>query len=217
MNSDIMVLDSTSLTEAASVIRTRRQAGKPEAIIGFSLLFEDDTIQHVGMEFPRSPLLGNLRLADHPMKGLPIALYEGEARQQVPAVTGALMGLSSHLYRNLGGFDGVYERGDFEDADLCLRAKQVGAEVWVHVRPGLYHLERQSIRQMGDASLRDMITYMNCVEFNARWDTLLSEESTRRTGAPAHPAPGRKTISVRKRSQVEAPNQDGRLAQASLD
>ncbi len=217
MNSDIMVLDSTSLTEAASVIRTRRQAGKPEAIIGFSLLFEDETIQHVGMEFPRSPLVGNLRLADHPMKGFPMALYEGEARRQVPAVTGALMGLSSHLYRSLGGFDTAYERGDFEDADLCLRAKQVGAEVWVHVRPGLYHLERQSIRQMGDASLRDMITYMNCVEFNARWDTPLSEEAARRTRAPAHPAPERKTISVRKRNLAEAASQDERLAQVNLE
>jgi GT2 family glycosyltransferase len=124
MNSDVMVLDPTSLTEAADVIRSRRQTEAPDTIIGFSLLFEDDTIQHIGMEFPRSPLVGGMRLADHPMKGLPIGLYDGEATRSVPAVTGAMMALSASLYQKLGGFDAIYERGDFEDADLCLRARR---------------------------------------------------------------------------------------------
>jgi hypothetical protein len=30
---------------------------------------------------------------------------------------------------------------------------------------------------MGDAGLREMITYLNCVEFNARWDAHLSQQA----------------------------------------
>jgi GT2 family glycosyltransferase len=204
MNSDVMVMDATALRQAAEVIRARRQAQEPEAIIGFSLRFEDDTLQHIGMEFPRSPLVSGMRLADHPFKGMPSALYEGEAVRRAPAVTGALMALSSDLYRTLGGFDAVYERGDFEDADLCLRAQQIGAEVWVHVRPGLYHLERQSIRTMGDVYLREAITYLNCLAFNARWDAHLSEWAPGLPHAPARPTVGRRPISVRKRQAVQA-------------
>ena len=203
MNSDIMVLDATALRQAAGVIRARRQAREPEAIVGFSLRFEDDTLQHIGMEFPRSPLVGDMRLADHPLKGMPSDLYDREAVRRVPAVTGALMALSSDLYQTLGGFDAAYERGDFEDADLCLRAQQIGAEVWVHVAPGLYHLERQSIRTMGDTHLRETITYLNCLTFNARWDALLSEWALGRPDAPAR-STGRRPISVRKRHTLQA-------------
>ncbi|QRM35598.1 glycosyltransferase [Microvirga sp. VF16] len=174
MNSDIMVLDPAPLHEAASAIRARREAGEPELVVGFSLLYEDNTIQHIGMEFTQSSLVGGMHLADHPMKGLPFGLYRGETIRSAPAVTAALMGLSSDLYGRLGGFDTVYERGDFEDADLCLRAEQLGAEMQVFVRPGLYHLERQSIPSMGDGDLRQMVTYMNCVAFNQRWQTRLA-------------------------------------------
>jgi GT2 family glycosyltransferase len=215
MNSDVVVLDPSALRQAAAIIRSRRQAQEPEAIIGFSLLFEDDTIQHIGMEFPHSPLVGDMRLADHPFKGMPSALYEGETWRRVPAVTGALMALSSDLYQTLGGFDAAYERGDFEDADLCLRAQQIGAEVWVHKGPGLYHLERQSIRTMGNVHLRESITYLNCLTFNARWDAHLSEWAPGPSRAPAQPATGRRTISVRKRHPVPASQHDH--AQTSVD
>ncbi|MFD0463204.1 glycosyltransferase family 2 protein [Microvirga aerilata] len=195
MNSDILVMDSAPLEEAAEAIRARRAADEPELVVGFSLLYEDNTIQHIGMAFPTSSAVNNLHLADHPMKGLPFSLYRGESIRSAPAVTAALMGLSSDLYRALGGFDSVYERGDFEDADLCLRAEQLGAEVQVYVRSGLYHLERQSIPKMGDGDLRQMVTYMNCAEFNRRWQTRLSPQ---RAARPA------RRIQVRKRASAGA-------------
>ncbi|WP_157961282.1 glycosyltransferase family 2 protein [Microvirga flavescens] len=175
MNSDIMVMDAAPLKRAAETIRERASNGEPEVVVGFSLLYEDDTIQHMGMSFPKSSLVGNLHLADHPMKGLPFSLYDGDLVRQVPAVTAALLGISSPLFGKLGGFDTVYERGDFEDADLCLRAAAMGADIELHVSAGLYHLERQSIPNMGSQDLRGMVTYMNCVEFNERWANRLAE------------------------------------------
>ncbi|MGO4706854.1 glycosyltransferase family 2 protein [Microvirga sp. 2MCAF38] len=194
MNSDVMVMDGAPLAEAAEAIRSRAAKGEPELVVGFSLLYEDNTIQHVGMEFPRSPLVGGMHLADHPMKGLPFSLYRGERVRRVPAVTAALMGLSSNLFGQLGGFDTIYERGDFEDADLCLRAEQLGAEVELHVHPGLYHLERQSIPNMGHQDLRSMVTYMNCVEFNERWAKRLSEASS--------PQAPKRVLRIRPRKQI---------------
>jgi GT2 family glycosyltransferase len=197
MNSDIMVTDPAPLHEAAEAIRARQEEGEPDLVVGFSLLYEDNTIQHIGMEFPQSLLVGGLHLADHPMKGLPFRLYRGDPVRRVPAVTAALMGLSSDLYGRLGGFDTVYERGDFEDADLCLRAEQLGAEMQVFVRPGLYHLERQSIPSMGDGDLRQMVTYMNCVAFNQRWASRLAPQPE----ASSKPA---RRFQVKKRAAVGA-------------
>jgi GT2 family glycosyltransferase len=175
MNSDILVKDATALHRAAEAIRDRKRGSGRELIVGFSLLYEDNTIQHIGMTFPRSSSMGNLLVADHPMKGLPFEFYEGDTIRPAQAVTAALMALSKDLFQNLGGFDQRFERGDFEDADLCLRARQRGAEIQVHVHPGLYHLERQSIPAMGDHDIRAMVTYMNCAEFNRRWEAELSK------------------------------------------
>jgi len=174
MNSDILVKDPSGLVKAAEAIRQRKRTGGREVVVGFSLLYEDNTIQHLGMTFPRSSAMGNLLVADHPMKGLPFDLYDGDAIRPAQAVTAALMALSKDLFLELNGFDLRYERGDFEDADLCLRARQLGAEIQVHVHPGLYHLERQSIPSMGDNDIRAMVTYMNCAEFNRRWEAELT-------------------------------------------
>jgi GT2 family glycosyltransferase len=174
MNSDILVKDATGLVRAAEAIQDRKRAGERELLVGFSLLYEDNTIQHLGMTFPRSSNMGNLLVADHPMKGLPIDLYEGDPVRPAEAVTAALMALSKDLFQALDGFDLRYERGDFEDADLCLRARRLGVEIQVHVHPGLYHLERQSIPLMGDTDVRAMVTYMNCAEFNRRWEAELT-------------------------------------------
>lgn len=174
MNSDILVKDTQGLVKAAEAIRERKRDSKPELLVGFSLLYEDNTIQHAGIEFIRSSIAGDFFLADHPLKGLPFAFYEGEEVRSVPAVTGALMALSKDLFANLDGFDRTFERGDFEDADLCLRARRAGVDIQLHVHPGLYHLERQSIPAMGGEGIQAAVNYMNCAEFNRRWAVELS-------------------------------------------
>jgi GT2 family glycosyltransferase len=79
------------------------------------------------------------------------------------------MAVSADFYRRLGGLDTAFERGDFEDADLCLRARRLGAEVLLHPASGLYHLERQSYTHMAGSKFREVVTYLNCLEFNRRW------------------------------------------------
>lgn len=175
MNSDVLVKNALALSQAAQMIRSRRQSSRPEVVIGFSLLYEDGTIQHMGTEFARASNGEGLFVAESPMKGSLFASYEGEMVRRVPAVAGALMALSNELFASLGGFDPSYERWGFEDADLCLRARRAGAEIEVHVHPGLYHFEHQSVAALASPDVREIINHMNCVQFNKRWATELAK------------------------------------------
>ncbi|MET0427509.1 MAG: glycosyltransferase, partial [Microvirga sp.] len=60
MNSDVLVLDPAPLVEAAERIRTHRLHHGQELVLGFSLLYEDRTVQHLGMTFARSAAMNDL-------------------------------------------------------------------------------------------------------------------------------------------------------------
>jgi len=173
MNSDIFVSNIEALRRAGARILKAAEQGR-DLILGFLLLYEDKSVQHIGMEFVRAPSVSDLYIAQHPMKGLPLDLVESRKDRSVAAATGALLAISADQFRRLGGFDPAYLRGDFEDADLCLRARAAGATIKVLFEPGLYHLERQSFSQMTGDALRRMITYVNCITFNRRWGEELS-------------------------------------------
>lgn len=172
MNSDVFISERAPLVEVCQLIAAQAALGK-ETIVGFSLLFEDETIQHIGMDFVHSSSVGDLFIARHPLKGTPLEWYDGPSTRRVQAVTGALLCISQSLYSRLYGYDPLFARGDFEDADLCLRARSLGTEILVLVRPGLYHLERQSFRHVPQAE-RWAMTLANCRSFNRRWGRQLS-------------------------------------------
>ena len=164
MNSDIWVDDAGPLERAVAAL----DSGEFGAI-GFRLLYEDGTIQHDGLAFVRHPDVHGLYLVEHPGKGLPPESVLAGDVAIAPAATGALLMVGRELYRRVGGFDDRYVRGDFEDADLCLRIAELGLPTGIVREPGIYHLERQSIRMMGEASFREAVMYLNCITFNERW------------------------------------------------
>lgn len=59
-------------------------------------------------------------------------------------VTGAVLAIRRSLWERLGGFDTLYERGYFEDVDLCMRAREAGYFVWYEPRCTLFHVTAQS-------------------------------------------------------------------------
>jgi GT2 family glycosyltransferase len=165
-NSDVWVEDGGAFGIAASEI-----AAGQFGIVGFRLLYEDGTLQHDGMILQRGRHVHDLYAAEHPGKGLPpLPIAPGEpVAIAVPAVTGAAMMMTRDWYDALGGFDPGYVRGDFEDADLCMRSVAKGRPVGLFRTAGLRHLERQSLVLSGGEALRSAITYLNCIRFNARW------------------------------------------------
>jgi GT2 family glycosyltransferase len=111
--------------------------------LGPKLLYEDDSLQHAGMYFwrpPGSTVWQNM----HYYKGLHRGLPAANVARTVPAVTGAAMMVSAELYRRMGGLQGMYVQGDYEDSDLCLRLMEAGYQNWYLPHVELYHLEGQS-------------------------------------------------------------------------
>lgn len=166
MNSDIWIDDCAVIDLEVDAMHSNDRK-----VVGFRLLFEDDTLQHDGIRFQECAELGNRMICTHPRKGIPEGLVtEKEAgRELADAVTGALLLMPKALFETLGGFSSDYIGGDFEDADLCLQVTAAGGVVELARLPGLYHLERQSIRHdfAGGVSLGR--TLVNCEQFNRRW------------------------------------------------
>jgi GT2 family glycosyltransferase len=107
------------------------------------LLYEDDSIQHAGLYFDRPPGAETWS-NEHFFKGLSRDFPGANVAQAVPAVTGACLLIDLDLWREMGGLQGGYVRGDYEDSDLCLRLQQAGRESWYLPDVELYHLEGQS-------------------------------------------------------------------------
>ena len=82
------------------------------------------------------------------MKGASLDLVQahfGEEVAQVFALTGALLTFNRDLFMNLGGFEPIFGRGDFEDLDLSLRWKEELGPLLISLKTQMVHLERQTM------------------------------------------------------------------------
>jgi GT2 family glycosyltransferase len=120
------------------------EGGLGNVLAGGKLHYADGSVMHEGMAFAEDARLSALAQrpvwsVEHPRKGFPDT--GGTAVRRVPAVTGALMLLDKALYERVRGFDPGYILGYYEDADVCLRLRDTGAEVVVDPRLDFWHYE----------------------------------------------------------------------------
>ena len=142
------------------------------AIVGATLLFHDDTIQHAGIEYLRNEAIwGGVWQCHHPRKGMPFRDNGSVAPQAVAAVTGACLAVSRQTYQELGGLSEDYIIGDFEDSDFCLKARKAGGEIYLLPDVVLYHVERQSQSLVAAGHWKEKITIYNAWLHNQRWNT----------------------------------------------
>ena len=165
MNSDVYCDDFAFLDRAVAHMEATPATG----CVGFSMRFEDGTVQHDGMQFQRVPWFEGLWASEHRGKGLPAPPRPLEALVDAEAVTAALMLLRRAIFRRAAYSTRRYVLGDFEDGDLCLRLRAQGRSVRLLRAPGLWHLERQSYVHVGDGDARFATTWLNCLRFNERW------------------------------------------------
>jgi GT2 family glycosyltransferase len=97
----------------------------------------------------------------------PAAALPGPGFFKVPAVTGACMAVRRNLFEELGGFDEGY-RNSYEDVDLCMRAREAGADVGLAARSAIWHYVSAS---PGRYDSEDA----NAARFAGRW----SEQASR--------------------------------------
>lgn len=83
-------------------------------------------------------------------------------------VSGAALMIRADLFRELGGFDRLYEPAYYEDADLCLRARQAGHAVRVQPGSTIIHLEGRSNGTELTSGLK-RYQVVNQIKFVRRW------------------------------------------------
>lgn len=108
---------------------------KPEVgIVGAKLLFPDGHIQSCGGEYDAhgQPFHRCLGYANYTAPDV-------NTPQSISWVTGAALAIRRDVFVKMGGFDEGYERGYFEDVDLCERIKEAGFKVWYEPRTQLIH------------------------------------------------------------------------------
>jgi len=145
-------------------------------ILGARLLYDDESIQHDGMSFNKAFWLDNLWINEHFGKGLPANLFSSsDTIQSRECVTGACMLITKANYDALGGFDEDYILGDFEDSDLCLKARDKGLQIAIAEDITLYHLERQSQSMVTADRWKTELTYYNCWQHTNKWNSRIIE------------------------------------------
>ncbi len=138
INDDVEPLDSEWLA-AMLAHANRAEVGA----VGARLLYPSGAIQHAGL------VIGIIEGAGHLHRNTFGAQYWNwlPATRNVSAVTGACLAMRKSVFDELGGFDETFPV-NYNDVDLCLRARQAGYEVIVEPAAALRHYECQS-RQAG--------------------------------------------------------------------
>ncbi|HCG8183299.1 TPA: glycosyltransferase family 2 protein [Vibrio parahaemolyticus] len=137
LNNDIEVISPEWLIELTS------QALRDDiGCVGAKLYYGDNTIQHAGI------LCGINGVGTHSHLGAKRTDngYFGRLNllQNVSAVTGACLAIKKSLFVQLGGFNEKELAINFNDVDLCLKAKKAGyRNLWTPYAE-LYHFESKS-------------------------------------------------------------------------
>ncbi len=160
---DILVFlnDDTEPLESGWLSALLAQANRREVgAVGAKMIYPSGAIQHAGI------VTGIMEGAGHLHRntfGSPYWNWLPFTRN-VSAVTGACLAIRKVVFEELGGFDESFPV-NYNDVDLCLRARQTGYEVIVEPAALLRHYECQS-RQAG---VRLEERYL----FEQRWATWL--------------------------------------------
>ncbi len=134
LNDDVEPLTPDWLTELL------RHAARDEVgVAGAMLLYPSGAIQHAGIT------IGIMNGAGHIHRNTFGAEYWNwlHFTRNVSAVTGACLAIRKSLFDRLGGFDQSFPV-NFNDLDLCLRARKAGFEVVIEPSAVLRHYECQS-------------------------------------------------------------------------
>ena len=161
LNSDVFPCAPDFLHRLAADLDDNPDIG----VVGGLLLYEDGSVQHEGMVMRPLPSKSGLSFPMHPRKGW--RPREGVGLERCEMVTGACMVMRRSLAEQLGGFDESFIVGDFEDADLCARLRDMGRVAAVDHDVRFYHLERQS-QVMPDDRWRDNLTLYNAWRYDQR-------------------------------------------------
>lgn len=171
LNSDILPINVGWLPEYIAQFEATPNCG----ILGATLLYEDNTVQHAGMEFRQDSHYQGVWMNHHPYKGVPVDLLAQESCFKTASTTGACMLMQTEVYKELDGFDTMYVLGDFEDSDLCLKIIDKKLDIYVSSKIRFHHLERLSQDLVDSGDWKFKLTLANGVYQANKWRALIEE------------------------------------------
>lgn len=148
------------LTPIVDIFRDDDSAG----VVGSKLLFPNMTVQHVGIAYGGD----GPYYASHPLIGRPHDYPLASIRREQLAVTGACLAIRRDIFKSVGGFDPVYERGYYEDSDLCMKVRELGYKVVCEPDSVVVHKVGSSFRKLGELRRLDFFN-QNESTFKDRW------------------------------------------------
>lgn len=171
LNSDILPSNNGWVTRLVSKYKSLPNIG----ILGTKLVYEDSTVQHLGMTFEKDAYYPGVWMNNHPQKGIPLALAKVENTKKVESVTGACMLIEKSLYEQINGFDTRFVLGDFEDSDLCLKCHDIQRDIYLDGEETLYHLERLSQNLVDGGDWKYKLTILNGLYQKNKWGNKILE------------------------------------------
>jgi GT2 family glycosyltransferase len=83
----------------------------------------------------------------------------------VSALTGSCYTTKRDIFNKLGGFDKIYGLGTFEDADYCLKVKQLGLRIYIRADAIGYHY----VGATAEKRQTPFPLQINSMIFKSRW------------------------------------------------
>ena len=146
------------------------EADPSVGIVGARLVGFDERLQHCGIAIKQP----GEHYAQHPLQGQAKDSPSAMVDRVTDAVTGACLCIRRSVFESVGGFDESFERGYYEDTDLCLRVKVAGHRTIYAHKSVVYHKGSASFERE-----RDMhgIFLANTVKFKERWDATIENNA----------------------------------------
>lgn len=165
LNNDTAVLENW-LDELLGTFEIFPKAG----VVGSKLFYPDGLLQEAGGIVWRDGSAWNYGRNDNPNR--PWYCYA----RQCDYVSGASLAVRSDLWRELGGFDLLYQPAYCEDSDLAFRTRAHGFEVWLQPLSKVIHYEG---RTSGTDVASGVKSYqvINQAKLFERWQDVLQSHS----------------------------------------
>ncbi len=171
----IAFMDNDAAVRSRSWLQVLRNALEQEndiGIVGPKLVFP---FPPYDIEIAGAAISPNGRV-QYRGRGQPIDASEFNQPGEVQCLISACWLMKREVYQQIGGLDEIFNPAQYEDFDLCYRARAAGWRVWYQPAAEMYHYENVTLAGSPDVNFR-YTTIKNGLEFKRRWEHMFSQEA----------------------------------------